>query len=333
VKDSRASPAAVEATTSQPTRCGFVAVLGAPNAGKSTLVNALVGQKVSIVTQKVQTTRIPVRGIAMRGNAQIIFVDTPGIFSPRRRLDRAMVSAAWKGAEDADIIIVLADAAELSAKPHGRAAADTELILEGLQQRRNPPVLVLNKTDAVKRELLLPLTQSLAERAQFDRIFMASALTGDGLNDLLDFCASRMPDGPFLYPEDQAADIPSRLLAAEITREKLYLRLHQELPYSSTVLTENWKEEKDGSVRIGQIIMVQRANQKAIVIGKAGQAIKVIGQLARTELEQLFGRRVHLFLQVKVVENWQDRPAHYREWGLDFPAGGESAAGKRVRRH
>jgi GTP-binding protein Era len=315
----------------KPTRCGFVAILGAPNAGKSTLVNALVGQKVSIVTQKVQTTRIPVRGIAMRGNAQIIFVDTPGIFSPRRRLDRAMVSAAWKGAEDADIVLVLADASELSAKRSGRAASDTELILEGLKQGK-PPVLVLNKTDSVKRELLLPLTESLAARVEFARILMISALTGDGLQDLLDFCAAQMPVGPFLYPEDQAADIPSRLLAAEITREKLYLRLHDELPYSSTIVTENWKEQKDGSVRIDQTIIVQRENQKAIVIGKAGQAIKVIGQSARTELEELFGRRVHLFLQVKVVENWQDRPAHYREWGLEFPDDGESSSGKRVRR-
>jgi len=320
-------------STAPPTRCGFVAILGAPNAGKSTLVNALVGQKVSIVTQKVQTTRIPVRGIAMRANAQIIFVDTPGIFSPKRRLDRAMVNAAWKGAEDADLIAVLADAAELSAKPGGRAAADTDLILDGLKQSRNAPVLVLNKTDVVKRELLLPLTQSLAERVKFARIFMVSALTGDGLEDLLVFCADRMPEGPFLYPEDQVADIPSRLLAAEITREKLYLRVHQELPYASTVVTENWKEHKDGSVRIDQTIIVQRANQKAIVIGKAGQAIKSIGQSARTELEQLFDRRVHLFLQVKVVENWQDRPAHYREWGLEFPGDGASSAAKRGRRH
>jgi GTP-binding protein Era len=323
----------IETAAPERTRCGFVAILGAPNAGKSTLVNALVGQKVSIVTQKVQTTRIPVRGIAMRGKAQIIFVDTPGIFSPRRRLDRAMVNAAWKGAEDADIVLVLADAVELSAKPSGRAAADTELILEGFKQASNRPVLVLNKTDAVKRELLLPLTHSLTARAEFARIFMVSALTGDGLDDLLDFCASRLPEGPFLYPEDQAADIPSRLLAAEITREKLYLRLHDELPYSSTVLTENWKEQKDGSVRIDQTIIVQRANQKAIVIGKAGQAIKAIGQSARTELEGLFGRRVHLFLQVKVIENWQDLPAHYREWGLDFPDDRKSFAGNRVRRH
>ena len=299
------------------TRCGFVAILGAPNAGKSTLLNALVGQKVSIVTRKVQTTRIPIRGIAMRGSTQIIFVDTPGIFSPKRRLDRAMVNAAWKGAEDADAILVIIDAAEVSAKPHGHGAADTDLILEGLRQKK--PILVLNKTDAVKRDQLLPLTERLTRRQDFSRVFMVSATKGDGLSDLLDCCAILMPKSPFLYPEDQAADIPSRLLAAEITRAKLYLRLHDELPYSSTVITENWKEQKDGSVRIDQTIIVQRENQKAIVIGKGGQAIKTIGQASRTELEQLFGRRIHLFLQAKVVENWQDRPAHYREWGLEFP--------------
>ncbi len=312
-----------------PTRCGFAAVLGAPNAGKSTLVNALVGQKVSIVTQKVQTTRIPVRGIAMHGHAQIIFIDTPGIFSPRRRLDRALVSAAWKGAEEADIVLVLIDAAELSARPSGLAAADTGLILDGLQRSTKAPVLVLNKIDAIWRELLLPLVQTFSARQQFARIFMVSALTRDGLDELLDYCAAVAPPGPFHYPEDQAADIPSRLLAAEITREKLYLRLHDELPYSSAVITENWNEQKDGSVRIDQLIIVQRDNQKAIVIGKGGTAIKAIGQAARSELEQLFGRRVHLFLQAKVIENWQDRPAHYREWGLQYPRDGELPKGRR----
>jgi len=299
------------------TRCGFAVILGAPNAGKSTVINALVGQKISIVTRKVQTTRIPIRGIAMRSNTQIIFIDTPGIFLPKRRLDRAMVNAAWKGTKDADAILVIVDSAEISAKPEGHAAADTELILAGLKDKR--PILVLNKTDAVRREQLLPLTQRFTRQNEFLRVFMVSAITGDGLNDLLDYCASLMPEGPFLYPEDQAADIPSRLLAAEITREKIYLRLHDELPYSSTVVTENWKEQKDGSVRIDQTIVVQRDSQKAIVIGKGGQAIKSIGQASRIELEQLFGRRVHLFLQAKVVENWQDRPAHYREWGLEFP--------------
>jgi GTPase len=299
------------------TRCGFAVILGAPNAGKSTLINALVGQKVSIVTRKVQTTRIPVRGIAIRDGTQIVFIDTPGIFTPKRRLDRAMVSAAWKGAEDADAILVIVDAAEISARPRGHAAADTEMILQGLTEKR--PILVINKVDAVKRELLLPLTEQLTQQGQFARVFMVSAAKGDGLDDLLGYCAGLMPQGPFLYPEDQAADIPSRLLAAEITREKLYIRLHDELPYASTVVTESWKEQKDGSVRIDQTIIVQRDNQKAIVIGKGGQAIKAIGQAARSELEELFGRRVHLFLQAKVIENWQDRPAHYREWGLEFP--------------
>ncbi len=315
-------------TENQPaeTRCGFVAVLGAPNAGKSTLVNALVGQKISIVTQKVQTTRIPVRGIAMRDNTQIIFVDTPGIFSPKRRLDRAMVNAAWKGADDADAILVVVDAADVSAKPTGHAAADTNLILAGLAETGKSPILVFNKVDAIRRDLLLPLTRDLSARSHFSHVFMVSAATGEGLAELMSCCAGLMPDGPFLYPEDQAADIPSRLLAAEITREKLYLRLHDELPYASSVVTESWKEQKDGSVRIDQLILVQRANQKAIVVGKGGQAIKAIGQAARIELENLFGRRVHLFLHAKVLENWQDRPAYYREWGLDFPAEGEPAA-------
>lgn len=308
------------------TRCGFVAVLGAPNAGKSTLVNALVGQKVSIVTQKVQTTRVPVRGIAIRDNTQIIFVDTPGIFSPRRRLDRAMVNAAWKGADTADAIVVVVDSSDVSAKPHGHAAADTNLILDGLGETGKLPILVLNKVDAIRRDLLLPLTRDLSARTRFSHVFMVSAATGEGLTELMNCCAGLMPKGPFLYPEDQAADIPSRLLAAEITREKLYLRLHDELPYASSVVTESWKEQTDGSVRIDQLILVQRPSQKAIVVGKGGQAIKAIGQAARIELENLFGRRVHLFLHAKVLENWQDRPAYYREWGLEFPAESEPAS-------
>jgi GTP-binding protein Era len=301
------------------TRCGFVAVLGAPNAGKSSLVNALVGQKVAIVTQKVQTTRIPVRGIAIKGDAQIIFVDTPGIFAPRRRLDRAMVNAAWGGAADADAILVVADAPELSAREHGLAGQDTERIVSGLKQSNRRAVLVLNKVDAVRRDLLLPLTQRLNESAIFDRTFMVSAVKGDGLSDLADYCASRMPLGPWLYPEDQAADIPSRLLAAEITREKLYLRLHDELPYASAVVTDSWKEQKDGSVRIDQTIFVEREGQKGIVIGKGGQTIKAIGEAARLELEQILGCRVHLFLHSKVAERWGETPANYREWGLEFP--------------
>jgi len=301
------------------TRCGFVAVLGAPNAGKSTLVNALVGQKVSIVTQKVQTTRIPVRGIAMHGQTQIVFVDTPGIFAPKRRLDRAMVQAAWTGAHDADAILVVADAPELSNNSRGLAAADTERIVEGLKTAGKRAALVLNKVDAMKRDALLPLAEQLNATGIFERIFMISATKGDGLTELLDYCAAGMPEGPFLYPEDQAADIPSRLLAAEITREKLYLRLHDEIPYASTVTTESWKEQKDGSVRIEQTIFVEREGQKAIVIGKGGRAIKAIGEAARLEMEQLFGRRVHLFLHSKVAERWGETPAHYREWGLEFP--------------
>jgi GTP-binding protein Era len=302
-----------------PTRCGFVAVLGAPNAGKSTLVNALVGQKVSIVTQKVQTTRAPVRGIAIRANTQIVFVDTPGIFVPKRRLDRAMVKAAWGGAADADVILVLVDAPELSANPRGFAAGDTERIVEGLKRANKRAVLVLNKVDAIKREALLPLADGLNKTGVFDRVFMVSALKGDRVKDLLDYCAAIMPESPFLYPEDQVADIPSRLLAAEITREKLYLRLHDEVPYASAVITESWKDQKDGSVRIDQTIVVERDGQKALVIGKGGRTIKAIGEAARLEMEQLFGRRVHLFLHSKVAAAWGETPAHYREWGLEFP--------------
>ena len=300
-------------------RCGFVAVLGAPNAGKSTLVNALVGSKVAIVTHKVQTTRVPVRGIAMRGEAQIIFVDTPGIFSPKRRLDRAMVKAAWSGASDADAIIVVVDATDVSAKPGSYAANDTERIVAGLKESGRKAALALNKIDGMKHANLLPLAETFNAAGVFERVFMISALKGDGLNDLLDWCAGKMPKGPWLYPEDQAADIPSRLLAAEITREKLYLRLHDELPYASTVVTESWQEQKDGSVRIEQTIFVEREGQKAIVIGKGGQAIKAIGEAARNEMEELFARHVHLFLHAKVSERWGDNPSHYSEWGLEFP--------------
>jgi GTP-binding protein Era len=301
------------------TRCGFVAVLGAPNAGKSTLVNALVGSKVSIVTQKVQTTRVPVRGIAIEGDAQIIFVDTPGIFVPRRRLDRAMVRAAWSGAADADAILVMVDAPELEAKKQGLAARDTERIIEGLKATNRRAALLLNKIDGMKREVLLPLTERLNANGVFDRTFMISALKGEGLAELRAYCASMMPKGPWLYPEDQVADIPLRFLAAEITREKLMLRLHDELPYAAAVVTESWKDQKDGSARIDQIIYVERKGQKAIVIGKGGQSIKAIGEVARAEMEQVFGRRVHLFLHTKVKENWGESAEHYREWGLEFP--------------
>jgi GTP-binding protein Era len=300
------------------TRCGFVAILGAPNAGKSTLVNALVGAKVSIVTQKVQTTRMPVRGIAMEGNAQIIFVDTPGIFVPKRRLDRAMVQSAWAGAADADAVLVMVDAAEEAAHPNGKAAGDTARIIEGLKAAGRKAALVLNKIDALPRAQLLPLAQALDATSVFERVFMISASKGEGVADLSRWCASLMPPGPFLYPEDQTADIPMRLLAAEITREKLYLRLHDEIPYASTVVTDSWKEMKDGSARIDQTIYVEREGQKAIVIGKGGAAIKVIGEGARREMEDIFGRRIHLFLHTKVSEKWADERQHYREWGLDF---------------
>jgi GTP-binding protein Era len=306
-------------TAGAKTRCGFVAVIGAPNAGKSTLVNALVGTKVSIVTPKVQTTRMPVRGVAIRGDAQIVFVDTPGIFKPRRRLDRAMVHSAWVGAGDADAILVIVDAPALAAEPGGLAARDSQTIVEGLKSSGRKAGLVLNKIDAMKRKELLPLAQRLDEHGVFSGVFMISALKGHGVEDVANWCGARMREGVWLYPEDQAADSPSRLLAAEITREKLYLRLHDELPYAASVETESWTERKDGSVRIDQIIYVERDGQKAIVLGKNGQAVKAIGEASRKELETLFGRRVHLFLFVKVRENWAESREHYSAIGLDYP--------------
>ena len=300
------------------TRCGFAAIIGAPNAGKSTLINGLVGSKVAIVTPKVQTTRMPVRGIAMAGETQIIFVDTPGIFRPRRRLDRAMVTSAWSGAEEADAVLLIVDATDLADK--SPAARDTMAILEGLKDRKGKKTaLVLNKIDGMKRTDLLPLVEKFHAEGVFEDIFLVSALKGEGVADVASWVAARMPEGPWLYPEDQAADIPSRLLAAEITREKIYLRLHDELPYASAVETEKWEERKDGSVRIDQVIYIQRDGQKAIVLGKGGQTIKKIGELARTELEDLFGRRVHLFLFVKVREDWAENSEHYKEIGLDYP--------------
>ncbi len=301
------------------TRCGFTAIIGAPNAGKSTLVNALVGSKVAIVSPKVQTTRMNVRGVAMRGETQLIFVDTPGIFQPRRRLDRAMVAAAWSGAGDADAVVHLVDAAEVTAKPNGHAAADTASIIESLKTSGRKAALALNKIDAMKREDLLPLAEKLNASGVYEQIFMISALKGDGLEALGAWCESRMPEGPFLYSPEQSADIPSRLLASEITREKIYLRLHDEIPYATAVETEKWEERKDGSVKIDQIIYVQRDGQKAIVLGKNGKAIKEIGAASRKELEQIFGRRVHLFLFVKVREDWADKREHYRDMGLEFP--------------
>ena len=306
------------------TRCGFCAIIGAPNAGKSTLINALVGSKVAIVTPKVQTTRMPVRGIALEGETQIVFVDTPGIFRPKRRLDRAMVNSAWAGAEEADALLLVVDAADLTGNPSSPGARDTMAILEGLKQgqekrKAGKKALVLNKIDGMKRTDLLPLVEKFHAEGVFEDVFLVSALKGDGVGDVAGWVAARMPEGPWLYPEDQAADIPSRLLAAEVTREKLYLRLHDELPYASAVETEAWEERKDGSVKINQVIYVQREGQKAIVLGKGGATIKTIGALAREELETLFGRRVHLFLFVKVREDWAENSEHYKEIGLDFP--------------
>jgi GTP-binding protein Era len=307
-------------TDVQPTACGFVAVLGAPNAGKSTLVNRLVGAKVSIVTHKVQTTRTRIRGVAISGRTQIVFVDTPGIFAPRRRLDRAMVAAAWEGAAEADAVLVLADAPRLGTKDGGgKAGEDTQRIVAGLRQAGIRAILVLNKIDAMPREALLALTERLFDREVFSDVFMISAEHGDGVDDLLAHLAARMPEGPWLYPEDQAADMTERLLAAEVTREKLFLRLHQELPYASTVETESWSVLRDGSIRIEQVIFVERDSQKAIVLGKGGRTIKEIGEAARKDMGEMFGVKVHLFLHVKVRENWGDDPERYRGMGLEFP--------------
>ena len=293
-------------------RCGFVALLGAPNAGKSTLSNALVGSKVSIVTPKVQTTRARITAIAMHGQAQIVFVDTPGIFNKtKQRLEKAMVAAAWSGAEDADLRVLLVDAER-------GIDGNTRGIIEGMKKAKMKAVLVLNKIDLVARESLLALADNLDKEGVFTEVFMLSALQGDGVADLLAAVAGKIPEGPWHYPEDQLADIPERLLAAEITREKLFLQLHQELPYAATVETEAWKEVKGGALRIEQVIYVRRGTQKAIVLGKGGQQIKQIGAEARAEMMEIFGVTVHLFLFVKVREKWQDDPERYREMGLDY---------------
>jgi len=294
------------------TRSGFVALIGATNAGKSTLVNRLVGAKVSIVSHKVQTTRAIVRGIAVHKQAQIVFMDTPGIFKPRRRLDRAMVTTAWGGAKDADAIMMLIDS-ERGLK------GDAETILEGLKEVEQPKMLVLNKIDQVSREDLLKLATAANEYVDFERTFMISALNGSGCDDVLDYLAMKLPEGPWYYPEDQISDLPMRQLAAEITREKLFLRLHQELPYSSHVETEKWEERKDGSVRIEQVIYVERDSQKKIALGKNGEAIKAISMASRKELSEILEQPVHLFLFVKVRENWGDDPERFREMGLEFP--------------
>ncbi len=296
----------------QETRCGFVALVGAPNAGKSTLLNQLVGAKVSIVSRKAQTTRAQVRGIALEGDAQIVLVDTPGIFAPKRRLDRAMVASALAGASDADATALLIDA---------RKGADEEVlaILPRLKQSRAPKLLVLNKIDLVAREKLLALTAQLNEMFVFDETFMISALSGDGVEKLRQRLGALMPRSPWLYPEDQLSDAPLRMLAAEITREKLFERLHDELPYESTVETESWTNQKDGSARVEQTIYVAREGQKKIVIGEGGRTIKAIGQAARIEIADAAEQKVHLFLFVKVRENWADDPERYREMGLEFP--------------
>lgn len=293
-------------------RCGFIALIGAPNAGKSTLTNALVGSKVSIVTPKVQTTRTLVRGIAIEGDAQLVLVDTPGIFQPRRRLDRAMVSTAWSGAHDADLVALLIDAKQ-------GLTPEVEAILDRLGAVRQPKILILNKIDLVPKPSLLALAQAATARVPFEAVFMISAATGDGVADLRRFLAQRVPQGPWLYPADEVSDAPLRQLAAEITREQLYLKLHQELPYRSTVETERWTERGDGSVRIEQTIYVERESQRKIVLGKGGQTIKAIGEAARRELAAIIGKPVHLFLFVKVREDWGEDPERYRQMGLEFP--------------
>jgi len=294
------------------TRCGFVALIGAPNAGKSTLLNALVGSKVAIVSHKVQTTRALIRGITLEGASQLIFVDTPGIFAPRRRLDRAMVTTAWSGAHDADLVGVLIDA---------RKGLDEEaaMILGRLVEMKVAKVLIINKIDLVPRETLLAQAKAANEKAAFEATFMISALSGDGVGDLKRWLATRMPAGPWLYPADQMSDAPLRQLAAEITREKLFERLHQELPYHSTVETDMWKELRHGDIRIEQTIYVERESQRKIVLGKAGRTIKAIGEAARKDIADIAGAKVHLFLFVKVRQGWGDDPERYRAMGLEFP--------------
>ena len=315
-------------TESGATKAGFAAVIGAPNAGKSTLVNRLVGSKVSIVTQKVQTTRFPVRGVAMAGEAQIVLVDTPGIFTPRRRLDRAMVRSAWSGAQDADVVVHLVDAAGEIGADEGTAKAgdkrsvhDTQTIIEGMKASGAKAILVLNKIDLIKRDKLLAVSQKLFESGCYSEVFMISAANGNGVDDLKARLAELMPEGPWLYPEDQAADMPARLLAAEITREKVYLRLHEELPYAASVETTAFTEvPKDGGVRIEQLIYVEREGQRPIVLGKGGQTLKWIGEQSRKDLAEILDRPVHLFLHVKVKENWAEERGFYSDLGLDFDA-------------
>ena len=299
------------------TRAGFVALIGEPNAGKSTLLNRMVGAKVSIVTHKVQTTRTRIRGIAIEGVAQIVFVDTPGIFRTKRRLDRAMVKAAWGGASDADVIVLLIEA-------HRGLTEGAQSIVDRMRDelpKDRPVALAINKIDRVKAEVLLKLAEKMNEAFPFVKTFMISAEKGYGVQDLREWLAGQVPEGPWFYPEDQIADVPMRMIAAEITREKLTLRLHEELPYQLTVETEQWQDKKDGSTRIDQIIYVARDGHKGIVLGNKGETVKAIGQAARADISEFLGRTVHLFLQVKVRENWQDEPERYSEMGLEFKDG------------
>jgi GTPase len=301
------------------TRCGFVALIGAPNAGKSTLINALVGEKVSIVTRKAQTTRSTVRGVLTRGAAQIVFVDTPGLFAPKRRLDHAMVASAWGAVADADALALLIDAHKEAAS--STVSEETAEILKTLSESRKPKVLVLNKIDAMERPKLLQLSARLNEAHAFDETFMISAATGDGVDRLVERLAAILPEGPWLYPEDQIAEAPIRSLAAEITREKLIERLHDELPYQATVETDSWKDLPDGSARVEQTVFVTRESHRKIVIGEGGRTIKAIGTAARKDIAEAHGANVHLFLHVKVRENWLDDPERYRAMGLEFPKG------------
>ena len=293
------------------TKCGFVAIIGSPNAGKSTLLNQMVGAKVAIVTHKVQTTRTRVTGIGLHENTQLVFIDTPGIFAPKRRLDRAMVSAAWKGSEDAEQTVLMVDAKK-------GIDDNVERIVKGLSDAKRKAILVINKIDTVKRDSLLALVQKLNESDLFEDTFLISALNGDGVEDLKAHLAGLAPEGPWMYPEDQISDVTMRLLAAEITREKVYLRLHEELPYATTVETEAWDERPDGSVRIEQVIHVERESQKGIVIGKGGKMLKLLGQMAREDMQENFDRKVHLFLHVRVTEKWADDKTMYEDMGLDF---------------
>ncbi len=301
------------------TRAGFIALIGEPNAGKSTLTNHMVGAKISIVTHKVQTTRTRIRGVALEGDAQLVFIDTPGLFQPRRRLDRAMVAAAWGGAADADVVVLMIEA-------HRGVTEGVERILEGLEEigKDRTVALAINKIDKVQAEVLLALTKELNERYNFAETFMISAERGHGVDALRKWLAAELPEGPWLYPEDQIADLPMRMIAAEITREKLTLRLHQELPYQLTVETENWEERKDGSAKIDQVVYVVRDGHKGILLGKRGETIKAIGQASRVELEEFLGRKIHLFLQVKVRPNWLDEKERYSEMGLEFKDGNVS---------